>query len=156
MARGRGASGKARKSRAKGRTAEEQLATALLRIEAARASGSVELNLGDLTKLEYLPPEVETLTALQSLSLTGRQVSNLSPIANLTTLQYLSLDHTRVSDLSPIAGLPALRYLSLDNTQVKDLLPIAGLKGLQHLSAVGTSVSDLSPVRSLTSLQELS
>jgi hypothetical protein len=76
MARGGGASTKARKSRAKGRTAEDQLTTALLRIEAVRASGSVELNLGDLTKLEYLPPELKTLVTLQSLSLTGRQIGD--------------------------------------------------------------------------------
>jgi hypothetical protein len=53
---------KPKKSRAKGRTAAQQFATAQRRIEEARASGATELHLSDLSKLTALPDLVGLTT----------------------------------------------------------------------------------------------
>ena len=106
------------------------------------------------TSLKTLAP-LAGLTALQSLSLEGTEVSDLAPLANLSALQGLYLQGTQVSDLKPLAGLSALQTLDLQGTQVSDLAPLAGLSALQELYLHGTQVSDLAPLAGLAALQRL-
>ena len=51
-------------------------------------------------------PPSRTLTALQSLHLSGTQVDDLTPISTLTALQSLDLTNTHVADLSVLLDLP--------------------------------------------------
>jgi Leucine-rich repeat (LRR) protein len=91
---------KPKKSRAKGRTAAEQFATAQRLIEEAREVDAIRLDLTDLPKLATLPPELAGLTAVQSLDLAETAVSDLAPLAGLTALQSLDLRDMQVSDLA--------------------------------------------------------
>jgi hypothetical protein len=106
-------------------------AEALRRIREAERTGEVELDLsgwkkgkeGKTGSLEYtgletlnrLPPELECLTSLQSLNLSGcYQLNDLSPLASLTSLQSLNLSwRQQLSDLSPLASLTSLQSLNL-------------------------------------------
>jgi|SoiMethySBSTD1v2_1073268.scaffolds.fasta_scaffold07846_15 Leucine-rich repeat (LRR) protein len=146
---------KPKKSRAKGRTAAEQFAEAQRRIEEARKAGATELDLGDLSKLAELPPEIAGLAVLKSLSLGGTQINDLHPLAGLTTLHSLSLSHTQVTDLAPIAGLAALQSLAMLATPVSNLAPIIGLTRLQEVWLTATQVNDITPIADLTALQYL-
>ncbi len=95
------------------------------------------------------------LASLQTLNLWNTQVSDLSPLAGLASLQSLNLINNQVSDLSPLAGLASLQSLDLRDTQVSDLAPLAGLASLQTLTLWNNQVSDLAPLAGLASLQWL-
>jgi Leucine-rich repeat (LRR) protein len=129
---------------------------AVRRIQAA--VGGVELDLIELAHLTSLPPELASLTSLQSLNLSGcRQLSgDLSPLAALPSLQSLNLfacEQLR-GDLSLLAGLTSLQTLNLSWCRQfsGDLSPLARLRSLQtlNLSNCGQLSDDLSPLAGLT------
>src|SRR5687768_4333546 len=77
---------------------------ALRRIDVARVSGAMELDLSELG-LEVLPPEVGQLANLQTLYLYGNQLSALPPeIGQLTNLQRFNLNSNQLSALPPEIG----------------------------------------------------
>ena len=138
-------------------------------IENARETGVTELDLSEhadvelgsqisrpFSALKRLPPEISSLTELRHLSLSGTEVSDLTPLAKLAGLREISVDDSPVSDLEPLSGLSELEELSIDNTRVSDLASLRTLTGLQSLSFDGTQVSNLSPLAALTRLQSLS
>ena len=101
------------------------------------------------------PAPLGSLTALQSLDLSGTQVVDLGPLGSLTALQSLNLSGTKVVDLGPLGSLTALQSLDLSFTQVVDLGPLGSLTALQSLVLSFTQVVDLGPLGSLTALQSL-
>ena len=129
------------------------------RIEEAKRTNATMLNFSrDRDRLRAfvtLPPQIASLTALQTLYLDSTQVTDLAPLASLNSLQRLYLDDTQVIDLAPLASLNSLQILCLNSTQVTDLSPLASLNRLQRLDLRGIQVSDLAPLASLNSLQRL-
>ena len=77
------------------------------------------------------------LTKLESLTLLGNSISDLSPLAGLVNLWYLDLTGNRIEDLSPLAGLVNLGYLDLTGNRIEDLSPLAGLVNLGYLDLTG-------------------
>ena len=112
-------------------------------------------NRGDKNKgLVDLTP-LASLTGLQSLYVSGADVSDLGPLATLTGLQALDISRTKVSALTPLARLRGLKSLAVFDTQVSDLAPLASLTGLHTLFGWRTAVSDLAPLERLSGLQML-
>jgi hypothetical protein len=74
-------------------TPEEAYEEALRRIRKAEETGAVELSLGGL-EINRLPQELEHLTSLKSLDLSGceKLKGDLSPLDGLTSLQSLNLE----------------------------------------------------------------
>jgi internalin A len=68
---------------------------------------------------------------LSHLSLNGKSVNNLQPLANMTELRSLMLFHTAVSDVTPLARLTKLRFLYLIDSAVTDTSPLAKLTNLE-------------------------
>jgi internalin A len=152
---------------------EEAYEEALRRIREAEETGAIELDLSGLKEgktgaLEYtgletltrLPPELERLTALQSLNLAGcRQLTDLSQLASLSSLQSLNIfGCDQLTDLSPLASLTSLQTLAVVVIeQLNDLSPLAGLTSLQslYLFGCGGLTGNFSSLTSLTSLQRL-
>jgi hypothetical protein len=142
---------------------------ALRRIREAEETGAVELDLRGWKEEEYtgletlnrLPPELASLTSLQSLILSDcGQLSDLSPLAGLASLQSLKLSGCyQLSDLSPLASLTSLQSLDLSGCRQLsgDLSPLVGLTALRtlNLSLCWELSGDLSPLAGLTSLQSL-
>lgn len=124
-----------------------------------------------------LPNSISKLKNLETLSLSGAHIDDLTPIAGLANLHTLQLDSTHISNLTPLLSmrslqklvlsgtplreLPSLSCLSnlqslhLSNTKVSDLTPLLGLQNLQTLDLSGTQVCDLDPLSSLHNLQKL-
>jgi len=141
-------------------TPEKAYAQALRRIREAEETEALELDLSGLA-LNRLPPELERLTSLQALNVSGcwQLRGDLATLAGLTSLQTLNLSWCGQlrGDLSSLAGLTSLQTLSLYGCwQLRgDLSPLAGLTSLQTLDLYGCKQlrGDLSPLAGLTSLK---
>lgn len=92
---------------------------------------------------------------LEDLDLAGRNVTDLSPLAQHQGLRHLNLLNTHVRDLRPIARLRRLETLDIGNSQVTSLAPLRDLHMLRVLHVTGTQVADLSPLSGLAKLTEL-
>ena len=120
--------------------------------------------LGGLTKLESLTllgdsisdlSPLAGLVNLRHLDLTGNQIEDLSPLAGLVNLWHLDLTVNQIEDLSPLAGLVNLSYLDLSSNQIEDLSPLAGLVNLSNLDLFYNQIEDLSPLVGLVGLGRL-
>jgi len=102
--------------------------------------------------------ELNSLSCLEALSLTGnlrQSVSNISSLSKLTNLKYLNLQKSEVSDISPLEDLVNLEWLDISYTKVFDLSPLTNLKNLKILDLKSTDVSDISALSNLISLEYL-
>lgn len=82
------------------------------------------------------------ITNATTLSLTRKNVRDLSPLKDLRNLQTFCVGYTQVSDLSLLKDLQNLQNLSVSSTQIRDLSPLKDLQNLQILSIYQTQVSD--------------
>jgi hypothetical protein len=112
---------------------------------------AVRLNGRDIDDVSYLAD----LPTVEDLNLSGTRVTDLSPLANLSRLRRLSVLAAPVRDITPLSDLTDLESLSLENTQVADIAALAELVKLQDLSLAGTAVEDLSALSGMTRLTEL-
>jgi internalin A len=125
----------------------------LQRIRKAKANRATALDLSHLNYVTQLPRELERLTSLQKLNLSGCvQLSDLRPLARLSSLQTLNLSGCeRLSDLGPLAKLNSLQTLHLFGcAQLNDLTPLAALSSLRTLHLSGCrSLRQFGPLESL-------
>ena len=105
------------------------------------------------------------LGKLEKLDLSFTTLVDLDPIANLKSLRELILEHTSISvlgrpitDLRPLASLTNLITLDLHGHQATDFSPLTKLKHMKVLCLDGTYVNeiDTSPLEHLTNLEHLS
>ena len=100
----------------------------------------------DLSPLADLP--------LEYLSLTGNQISDLSPLVGQTELRVLDLAENPVRSVEVLAGLTALQEVTLEATGITSVETFEG-SGIQFLNVRGTWVTDFSPLESCPSLSRL-
>ena len=100
----------------------------------------------DLSPLADLP--------LEYLSLTGNQISDLSPLVSQTELRVLDLGENPVRSVEVLAGLTALQEVTLEATGITSVETFEG-SGIQSLNVRGTWVTDFSPLESCPSLSRL-
>lgn len=101
-------------------------------------------------------PRLENHAKLESVSLIGTAVSDVSALAALPALRHLTISNGPIGDLSAIAGLTGLTSLDVSFTNAGSLEPIAGLTRLETLDVGGTPITDLRPIAGLTRLRRLS
>ena len=89
------------------------------------ATGNNKLGDNDLARAGTLLARLGHL--LQSLNLSGTNVTDIEPLKGLTALQRLDLSRTKVTDLGPLKGLSALQSLDLSGTNLTDIEPLKGL-----------------------------
>ena len=107
----------------------------------------------DVASLE----DLKYMTYLESLTLSGRNMSNLNGLTELNHLKTLNLSTCRfpANSIALIAGLPALQELNLSDC---GLSTISGLDAAQRLTSLDLSsntIRNLEPLTELTSLTEL-
>ena len=90
-----------------------------------------------------------------TLTISGFNVTDVSPLKEVTNLTKLDLDGQGVIDVSPLKGLKNLTALNLSFTKVRDLSPLRELTNLTTLGLAGTGVTDVSPLKGLMRLTEL-
>lgn len=92
--------------------------------------------------------------SLQYLSLTGNQVSNLTPLSGMEELRVLDLGENPVRSVEVLADLTALQEVTLEATGITSVEIFAG-SGIQSLNVRSTWISDFSPLESCPSLSRL-
>lgn len=102
----------------------------------------------DLSNLSLtsLPPEIGSLTSLESLSLGHNQLSSLPlEIGRLTSLEYLNISYNQLSSLPlEIGHLTSLQILDIRNNQLTSLpAEIGQLAHLKHLSCYANQLTSL-------------
>ncbi len=122
-------------------------ATPKLRTLMLRASSAQEAQI-DLTKV--LAP-----TRLRLLELRNVRAAAMKELVRFRHLRSLTLSGKSVSDLTPLSGLSYLRQLTIDRTQVRSLAPARRWKRLRSISFCRTPVSDITPLRDLPTLVHL-
>src|SRR6516164_2481499 len=140
-------------------TPEEDYQEALRRIQEAKENKNVELDLRGLECLTRFPPELASLTSLQSLNLRRCGLGGDLAPPGIISLKSLHLRRPGFSgDLAPLAGLTSLHTLNLGGCGFSgNLPPLASLASLHSLNLLGCwqLSGDLRPLASLTSLHSL-
>lgn len=99
------------------------------------------LVLDDMGLDDTVFTELEQLYALESLSLAGNSISNISGLSGMGGLVSLNLSDNEISDVSALATLVGLRTLYLDDNPIKDFSPLCVLPNLTSLSIKGIDIS---------------
>lgn len=100
----------------------------------------------DLSPLTNLP--------LEYLSLTGNQVSNLTPLSAMTKLQVLDLGENPVRSVEALDELTALQEVTLEATGITSVDVFEG-SSIQSLNVRGAWITDFSPLESCPNLTRL-
>jgi hypothetical protein len=128
---------------------------ALRLIEECIIEGKKELDLSRKSGLKQLPKQVEQISNLQELDLSGTQVDNGLDLSVVPNLKTLNLANTQVDGQLKLPPLNNLQLLNLSRTQVDSDLDLSVISNLQELDLSGTQVDnglDLSVVPNLKTL----
>ncbi len=117
----------------------EKVTVAGRRLSATTSS----LVLDDMGLTDSVFTEINQLYALESLSLAGNSISNVSALENMGGLVSLNLSDNDISDLMPLTSLVGLRTLYLDNNPIEDFSPLCVLPNLSTLSIKGIDISQV-------------
>jgi len=88
-----------------------------------------------------------------SLSLSGKGISNLSPLERFKKLTYLDISKNPVSELIGLAGLQQVKVLRINDMPLENLVPLKSMMRLERLEAVNTKVYELGALMSLPHLE---
>ena len=105
--------------------------------------------ISDITPLRHLKK-------LSTLYLDHNRITDISALKGLERLSHLYVGHNRISDLSALREIPNLTELTLDANQIKDVTSVRSLKRLMILSLSNNPVGDLRPISNMKSLWQLS
>ena len=123
-------------------------------------------DLATLTELSGMPGlfsdvfDIEGLqycVNLEKLSLSGAEITDLSPISSLKKLSVLNLSGCRsLYDISPLTNLTSLTELDLSYAGlVRDLTPLSQLTDLRKLDLAQSLIGSLQPLAPLGGLTDL-
>ena len=98
------------------------------------------LNLSRNAYLQKLDP-VARLSMLETLWLSGTEITDLKPLENLSFLKSLDISQTRIANLDPLKNLYNLEQLNISNSRVELLAPLHGLAELQLVQADGSRIN---------------
>src|SRR5512139_2902058 len=126
------------------------------------------------------PINISDLEGLESLSLSGYDITDISPLSKCTNLKELYLVGSlmipapstpnsdqkyglmevypvgsETNDISPLSGLTNLVVLFLSYNQITDVSPLSRLTNLEVLDLDYNRIKDISPPSRLTKLKKL-
>jgi Leucine-rich repeat (LRR) protein len=110
----------------------EELAK-ITNLDSINVAGNINLN--DIDALERLQK-------LQSLVISGTEISSLSPLQEHKLIRTLDISNTNIADISIAKRFSELAMLKADNSKIQNLDPISELRGLKLVYADGTGIKD--------------
>ncbi|MEM6265164.1 MAG: hypothetical protein AAGI38_21860 [Bacteroidota bacterium] len=105
----------------------------------------------DLKDLEAL----SFFRELETLDISGTQVSDLTPLRNLTHLKEFLCDNSKVKSFEPISYATDLEVISCSGTPINTLQTLTPFKELKTLNCADTKIPNLMPVGQLPKLERL-
>ena len=112
-------------------------------------SNTTKLVLDNMGLEDSALEEVLQLYAVDSLSMAGNNLRDISRLSALGGLVTLNLSGNQISDLTPLTALPGLRTLYLDGNPISDFSPLTQITTLTSLSLKNIPITE-------TQLSELS
>ena len=104
-------------------------------------SNTTKLVLDNLNLDDSALEEVLQLYAVDSLSMAGNNLRDISRLSTLGGLVTLNLSGNQITDLTPLSALTGLRTLYLDGNPISDFSPLTQLTGLTNLSLKGIPIT---------------
>ena len=105
-------------------------------------ASTTSLVLDNMELTDAVIEEILQLYSIDSLSLSGNAVRDISGLSYLGGLVTLNLSGNQVNDIRPLSTLTGLRTLYLDNNPVSDLSPLCSLTNLTSLSIKGINITE--------------
>lgn len=103
---------------------------------------TTSLVLDNMGLTDTVLAEVVQLYALDSLSVAGNSLYDVSRLTELGALVTLNLADNNVSSIQSLSQLGGLRTLYLDNNPITDLTPLYTLSNLTNLSIKGIHITE--------------
>lgn len=105
---------------------------------------------------DELYAKLKGLVMMQNVDVSGiRTITTLDPLNELSELQTLNITGTNVSDLTPLRNSNKLKVLKAGNTRIDDLAPLKYDILLEELDIAHTDVSNLNVLEILNKLEKL-
>ena len=104
----------------------------------------------DITPLAYMS------NSMQTLSLQGNKISDISALANFRALKYLSIRDNRITSIAPLADMSMLSGLDMTINLITDLSPLANNYMLNIITADHNLITSLEPLRNIPKLAQIS
>ena len=106
--------------------------------------------------LDEFYAKLKGLVMMQSIDVSGiKTITTLDPLNELSELQTLNISGTNVSDLTPLRNSNKLKVLKASNTRIDDLSPLKYDIMLEELDIAHTDVNNLSVLEILSKLEKL-
>ena len=106
--------------------------------------------------LDEFYAKLKGLVMMQSVDVSGiKTITTLEPLNELSELQTLNITGTNVSDLTPLRNSNKLKVLKAGNTRIDDLTPLKYDILLEELDITHTDVSNLAVLDILNKLEKL-
>lgn len=106
--------------------------------------------------LDEFYAKLKGLVMMQSIDVSGiKTITTLDPLSELSELQTLNISGTNVSDLTPLRNSNKLKTLKAANTRIDDLTPLKYDIMLEELDIAHTDVSSLAVLEILSKLEKL-
>ncbi|MBF2662485.1 leucine-rich repeat domain-containing protein [Listeria seeligeri] len=102
-------------------------------------------NISSLEGLQYA-------TSLKELFTNHNEIADFNPISDLTQLEILELSSTKITDTKQLSKLINLRILTLGTNNLTEIEGVKDMTKLESIFAADNSISDLSPLTNCTSL----
>jgi hypothetical protein len=97
----------------------------------------------------------QLLAKRKSMSLNGKAISNLLPLASFVKLQRLFLDGNDIEDIRPLATLTSLKGLSINSNKIRSVDVLSSMDQLFSLAASSNQISSIEPLQHLSLLHDL-
>lgn len=106
--------------------------------------------------IDELYAKLKGLVMIQNIDVSNtKTITTLDPISELSELQTLNVSGTNISDLTPLRNANKLKTLKAANTRIDDLSPLKYDIMLEELDVANTDVNDLSVLEILSNLEKL-
>lgn len=97
----------------------------------------------------------EDVSAIVSLDLSGKGISDLSDLQYLSNLEELHLDNNDIVDIFQISYLSNLEILTMSGCRIEDISGLANLSKLQTLDIRDNYIKDISVLMGMQNLKEV-
>lgn len=116
---------------------------------------SVKKEIGRQLEISHLELTGDDLRRIEKINLTGKQISDLSTVAQLSGLRDLNLSDNKLANVTGLESLAQLEVLRLRYNRLNNLDALTGLTRLYELDAGHNLIADTRAISQLSRLTHL-